>query len=591
MSTAFSIKYLVDNIINYLFKTYNTISSIFNKLIFKMTTSSSNSYDRIPLNNSIIKASITSNGLLLKNQSSIFLNSVNTSNTGCFPSCFSNEIGSSSSSSNLDLTYDSNGEVLIPYRNILWIDTAAKKSTISSSTTTSTDQIPETSNNDNIFQLNYVLRDSKNSIVKPFKINIDIENKSNETNEDIISKIMGNSYIDSQPGKSVLVVVNPNSGQGKAIKLYNMEVEPILKLANYKIDILKTLYNKHAEEFVRELDINKYDMIICASGDGIPHEVINGLYLRKDRAEAFNKLVITQCPCGSGNAMSLSCHHTLIPSVAAFELIKNPVVKCDLMAISMKNRSTKLSFLSQTYGVIAEADIGTEWMRFIGQIRFELGVLSKVLSRVKYPCSIAVKYLTKTKEELNEYYEKHYDGLNSVLHAGSIDESNKLLTEEDFKLQYYDENLQDDELPKDIIGDTGYKWDWIDQDVCNNLGIFYSGKMPYISKDVNFFPAALPNDGSIDIVVTDARTNLIQTADALLSLDKGLHVWKEEVQHYKVKAFKLVPKLYGRKSFISIDGENFPFETFQVEILENIMKTTMSNGEFKETGFKEKISK
>lgn len=587
MSTAFSIKYLIDNIINYLTKSYNKISSIFNRIILKMTTSSSNSYDRIPLTDSIIKASITSNGLLLKNQSSIFLNSVNASSNGCFPSCFSS---ATASSSKLDLNYDSNGEVLIPYRNILWIDTAAKQSTVSSSTTSSKDLLPESSMNDNIFQLNYVLRDAENSIAKPFKINIDIENRLNESNDNIISNIMGKSYKDSQPGKSVLVIVNPNSGQGKAIKLYHTEVEPILKIANYKIDILKTLYNKHAEEFVKELDINKYDMIICASGDGIPHEVINGLYLRKDRAQAFNKLVITQCPCGSGNAMSLSCHHTLVPSVAAFELIKNPVVKCDLMALSMKNRPTKLSFLSQTYGVIAEADIGTEWMRFIGQVRFDLGVLSKVLSRAKYPCSIAVKYLTKTKEELNEYYEKHYDGLNSVL-SGATDESNKLLTEEDFNLQYYDGNLQDDELPKDIVGDTGYKWDWIDQDICSNLGIFYSGKMPYISKDVNFFPAALPNDGSIDIVVTDARTNLIQTADALLSLDKGLHVWKEEVQHYKVRAFKLVPKLYGRKSFISVDGESFPFETFQVEILENIMKTTMSNGEFKETGFKEKISK
>ncbi|GMF01575.1 unnamed protein product [[Candida] boidinii] len=263
-----------------------------------MTTSSSNSYDRIPLTDSIIKASITSNGLLLKNQSSIFLNSVNASSNGCFPSCFSSATATASSSK-LDLNYDSNGEVLIPYRNILWIDTAAKHSTVSSSTTSSKDLLPESSLNDNIFQLNYVLRDAENSIAKPFKINIDIENKLNETNDNIISNIMGKSYKDSQPGKSVLVIVNPNSGQGKAIKLYHTEVEPILKIANYKIDILKTLYNKHAEEFVKELDINKYDMIICASGDGIPHEVINGLYLRKDRAQAFNKLVITQCPCGS----------------------------------------------------------------------------------------------------------------------------------------------------------------------------------------------------------------------------------------------------------------------------------------------------
>jgi len=401
---------------------------------------------------------------------------------------------------------------------------------------------------------------------------------SDEATIYLSEKILERAYPESEPGRSILVIINPHSGQGKANLIYKTKVEPILKAAQCKITVARTTYSGHAMDIAEKLNIDKYDMILCASGDGIPHEIINGIYKRKDRARAFDKLIITQTPSGSGNAMSLSCLGTLEPSHATVEVLKAATVRSDLMAICTQEGDAKLSFLSQTYGIIAQADIGTEFMRWVGEQRFLMGVCYQVLSKSKYPCKIAVKYIARTKSELSQYYRKHLNDLSDF----------SPLSEEDFKLKYADKFIG---LKNATDFSSLPDWELLDDGVCSNLGIFYSGKMPYMSKDTNFFPAALPNDGSIDVVVTDVRSGISKTVENLMSLDKGLHVWKDEVAHIKVEAFRVIP-LPGPKdhNFISVDGENFKIRPFQVEILKGIMKTVMSGGCYTETGFLENIN-
>lgn len=377
---------------------------------------------------------------------------------------------------------------------------------------------------------------------------------------DLEADVMAKAYEGSVPGRSILVLINPHSGKGEALDIYYKQVEPVLVAAHCKLEVKSTMYSGHAQDIAREIDISKYDMILCASGDGIPHEVINGLYQRDDHVEAFNRLIITQTPSGSGNAMSLSCLGTLEPTVATVELLKGQTVTCDLMAISYDDDpQVKLSFLSQTYGIIAQADIGTEWVRWIGQSRFILGVVHQVLARKRYPCDLYLKYIAKTDQEMVKFYEEH---MNEPV-------SSKPVTADNFKLKF-----------TNAEGFEKY-----DQNVCNNLSIFYSGKMPYISKDTNFFPAALPSDGSIDIVVSDVRSGILKAATALLSIDKGLHVWQEEISHFKVAAYRLVP--HKSKAFVSVDGENFPVKPMLVQVLHGVVKTVMQGGSFKETGFYE----
>lgn len=376
--------------------------------------------------------------------------------------------------------------------------------------------------------------------------------------------------------QSVFVLINPHSGKGEAMDIFYKQVKPILTSAHCQFTVQKTEYKGHATELATSLDIDQYDTIICASGDGIPYEVINGFYNRNDRAKAFSKINIVQTPGGSGNAMSLSCLGATSASLAALRILKGKPSQCDLMAVSKESSDEViLSFLSQTYGAIAQADIGTEWIRALGSIRFDLGVFYEVITGHKYPCDLAVKYKCKNNDEIYDHYE------NEVSDPSKTNTTLTELSEDNFTLKYHEyfkRSAAFDSLPTD--------WEVYDKNVTNNNRIFYAGKMPYISSRTNFFPAALPADGAIDLVVFDARSNFFNTANALISIEKGVHIQDDYVEHCKVEAFRLIPKS-KKDCYISVDGEWFPYESFQVEIMQSLLRTILWEGDYTTTGYLE----
>ncbi|AJT72090.1 Lcb4p [Saccharomyces cerevisiae YJM195] len=417
------------------------------------------------------------------------------------------------------------------------------------------------------------------------------ENISSGTVEEILEK----SYENSKRNRSILVIINTHGGKGTAKNLFLTKARPILVESGCKIEIAYTKYAGHAIDIAKDLDISKYDTIACASGDGIPYEIINGLYRRPDRVEAFNKLAVTQLPCGSGNAMSISCHWTNNPSYAALCLVKSIETRIDLMCCSQPsymNEWPRLSFLSQTYGVIAESDINTEFIRWMGPVRFNLGVAFNIIQGKKYPCEVFVKYAAKSKKELKVHFLENKDknkgcltfepnpSPNSspdLLSKNNINNNTKdelspnFLNEDNFKLKY----PMTEPVPRD--------WEKMDSELTDNLTIFYTGKMPYIAKDTKFFPAALPADGTIDLVITDARIPVTRMTPILLSLDKGSHVLEPEVIHSKILAYKIIPKV--ESGLFSVDGEKFPLEPLQVEIMPMLCKTLLRNGRYIDTEF------
>ena len=273
--------------------------------------------------------------------------------------------------------------------------------------------------------------------------------------------------------------------------------------------------------------------------------------------------------------MSVSCHGTTNPSHAALNVLKAAEIRIDLMCCTQPSYKDqpRLSFLSQTYGVIAESDVNTEFIRWMGPARFDLGVLLNILQRKKYPCDVYLKYAAKSKNELREHYTYHKNKSQEIVSSESAvgTKDPDQITDASFKLKY----LITDDIPDD--------WEVVDPAITDNMGIFYTGKMPYMAPDAKFFPAALPNDGTFDLVLTDSRTSLTRMIPILLSLDKGHHVLQPEVVHSKIVAYRLVPKL--KQSVISVDGESFPYEPLQVEVLPGICKTLAFDGSYVETDF------
>ncbi|CCK72964.1 sphinganine kinase LCB4 KNAG_0M01110 [Huiozyma naganishii CBS 8797] len=455
---------------------------------------------------------------------------------------------------------------------------------------------------DYVIDLVFVLPLEKNVVPRTVRLNIDYVPLS-PASSDLAEVILKRSYKNARRNKKMLVIINPFGGKGQAKNLFFQRAAPILDASGSDYDIAYTERSRHAVEIAESLDIDKYDTIVCASGDGIPYEVLNGLYRRIDRVAAFNKIVVTQLPCGSGNAMSISCHWTMNTSYAALCLLKSQESRIDVMCCQQPSYSDqpRLSFLSQTYGIIAESDINTEFIRWMGPIRFNIGVAFNLLQGKTYACDVYVKYAAKTKHDMKVHYLLHkktaeliFDSPPASSSSASLSQSNPLnehlqsasssslstpptpaqesvISSEDFNLKY----SLSDPIPEE--------WERLSSDITDNLSIFYTGKMPYIADKTKFFPAALPADGAIDLVIMNSTTSVRRMTPILLSLDDGTHVMQPEVLHSKVSAFRLVPHI--EEGLISVDGEKFPLEPMQVEVLPSLVKTLLRNGSYIDTEF------
>jgi sphingosine kinase len=444
-----------------------------------------------------------------------------------FPEC-------SVQSANTQVTGSANTRA-IPFYNVLWAELSATEITIQ-----------------------YALPSSK-TVVRAAALNYAIEEGDHRRATIWINKLLDRSYGEAQKQKRAKVLVNPHSGKGKAEKWYYRDVEPIFSAARCSIDMVKTKYRGEAMEIAEKLDIDGYDMIVSCSGDGLAYEIFNGLGKRPDAKRALGKIAVVHVPCGSGNAMSCNLNGTDSTSLAALAIVKGIKTPVDLTSITQGNTRT-LSFLSQSVGIVAETDLGTEHLRWLGPARFTYGFLVRLLGKTVYPCDIAIKCAIEDKLNIREHYRKELDNHepaserrgHRALSEIEDDASASSGSEEGLPPLRY--GTINDKLPKG--------WEMVPYD---NLGNFYCGNMGYMAADSNFFPAALPNDGFMDLITIDGNISRLKSVQLLLSIEKGTFFDMPQVHYRKILGYRIIPKSKG-DGYISIDGERVPFQPFQAEI-------------------------
>ncbi|KAL8831048.1 MAG: hypothetical protein Q9191_001094 [Dirinaria sp. TL-2023a] len=362
------------------------------------------------------------------------------------------------------------------------------------------------------------------------------------------ARLLDRAYGKSQRKKRIKVLINPFSGKGKAPKWYLRDIAPIFAAARCEIDVERTRLSGHAVEIAEKLNLNDYDVIASCSGDGLPHEVFNGLGKRKDARRALSKVAVVQLPCGSGNAMSCNLNGTDSTSLAALCVVKGIRTPLDLVSITQGDTRT-LSFLSQSLGIVAEVDLGTEHIRWMGSARFTYGFLARFLAQKVYPCDVAVKVDIPTKASVREHYRKE------VGNQADNDERRENMSEDnDYALPELEYGSIKDPLPSD--------WSMVSYD---QMGNFFAGNMAFMAPDANFFPASLPNDGHLDLVTVDGDISRVAAIQSLLAVENGKFFDMPHVTYRKISGYRIRPK-DQKQGYISIDGERFPFEPFQAEV-------------------------
>ncbi len=175
------------------------------------------------------------------------------------------------------------------------------------------------------------------------------------------------------------------------------------------LTVVRTKAAREAIELAKNINIDDFDIAVPCSGDGGPHEVFNGLGKRADARRALSKIAVCHVPCGSGNALSCNLYGSHHPTLAALAIVKGVPTSMDLMSVTQGDTRT-LSFLSQAYGVMADIDIKTEHLRWMGEARFTIGFLQLVLKKKTYPCDIAFKVEVDGKDNIRAHYRDHVHG-------------------------------------------------------------------------------------------------------------------------------------------------------------------------------------
>jgi sphingosine kinase len=116
------------------------------------------------------------------------------------------------------------------------------------------------------------------------------------------------------------------------LKTFSRVVRPILEAGQCSLNITcqyspqfrsqfhelntDTSHRNHAHQIAQEMSLD-YDSIVTLSGDGLIHEVLNGLAERSDAEKALN-IPIAPIPTGSANGMCVNifgievCPHYLL---------------------------------------------------------------------------------------------------------------------------------------------------------------------------------------------------------------------------------------------------------------------------------------
>ena len=240
--------------------------------------------------------------------------------------------------------------------------------------------------------------------VKPAILKYPIDPRTQKVKE-WISKLLDNSYRDSPRRKRAKVLVNPHSGRGQAQRLFSEDIEPLLIAAGCTIDMVETQYAGHGTSIMEQLDVDAFDMVVVCSGDGLAHEVFNGLGKRSDARKSLLMMAVAHIPCGSGNGLSHNLNDTGNVSKATLAVIKGLRKRLDLISITQGDIRT-LSFLSQAVGMGAESDLATEHLRWMGDVRFKLGFFTRIMARKIYPAQLALKITVEGKNRIQEHYKR-----------------------------------------------------------------------------------------------------------------------------------------------------------------------------------------
>ncbi|XP_076209990.1 sphingosine kinase 1 [Aptenodytes patagonicus] len=357
-----------------------------------------------------------------------------------------------------------------------------------------------------------------------------------------------------------LVLLNPQSGAGRALEDFQAVVQPMLAEADIATTVFITERPHHAHEKVRDEDLSQWDTLVVMAGDGLLYEVVNGLMERPDWEDIMKKPLCI-LPGGSGNALAASINHYAgndhvakkkLLTNCAFILCKGLHTQMDLVSLSTASGKRLFSFLGFGWGFISDVDIDSEKYRRLGNARFTLGTLQCLAKLRVYQGRLS--YLPAVPEQgtAPAPRDSHAPVTNGqagrILPPAGTEAAGALPA---------------DSLLVPLCQPVPTHWTVVPEEEFVTVYAIYQS---HLGTNLLMAPAARLHDGCIHLFYLKAGISRVALLKLFLAMGRGTHLDLNcpHLRYVPVRAFRLEPR--AAAGIMTVDGEVLACEPVQGQI-------------------------
>lgn len=399
---------------------------------------------------------------------------------------------------------------------------------------------------------------------------------------------------DDTRARSMLILINPASGAGNAAANLNA-LTPMMKQSGIHYRIQKTTHANHAFELMRDLRLESPDLptdVICVSGDGLVHEVVNGIMQRPDWSAALRRLRIGHIGGGSGNglasAICAQAGEKIDILTSMWLILKGHTRPMDLFTVSQPGEPIRFGFLAISYGMISDIDLESESFRCLGNARFLVAALQRICCLRRYDATM--EFLVDDDQDIDfesgsgadpkskcnptldgcaDCGVPHGEVATGPAVVGAMQDAGR-----SDLARYLQGQQQSAELESiAIVGENApatarpasSRWQVLDD--CFTL--VWCMNVSHAASDMHVAPGAHFSNGCLDVYFIRS-IGKCSAVSLFLDMEHGRHGQNNDVTNMKVRGIRLKPTA-ARRSEIVVDGERMPYKPVEIRAFRGVI--------------------